>query len=596
MMDTLCSVGSFGKGDVANQEGLQGRVFTNLLTYDVGADTDAPKTIKEAVQVASLSKYGRVLWGALQRSGATADQWLVDFAALKISGAERRVPEAHEIDQRCAVALFAARTNVEIGVHTTLPQGLVVSHMAHLDGLDAFGNPHASYPSDPILSLGAAKVLGGRGVYLQALKHLNLLVRSSQVQPGFRGELLTQLLTLRAYDELVFADGVYQARPVTVRDFLKKLFGLEDFAKFEKLGLLTAANSKVLDGYVHLTHYTPLYDYEPSRADLLWFLRRGAGVVCQHNQQDFDLVVPVLLQESVDEGAPAKTKTAVPAKADPIEYQRRFRASVSERAGAEVGERVAAAAGHLDRMGPSEAVFVVPAPPLASSATVERDGGEEEDPHGKRKMPASSPSLQPSSPATPTPTTPTRGNGTTVLQAEHVSYISIQCKNLMSSVWRSNPKLSPGKPLETSGQTSRPHMFVVAVFTENQASDVYTTSEPPADASGLSVVWLNGHHAVREQLGGDEIAEQLAELPRRFGDPTQLGQGEAMWKVLQHPGTYGTEVDLEMLTNVQAALDTGSASPAAGAQRRTTRRRPRTIRPATRRSQRISSCVGKPNQ
>jgi len=302
MMDTLCSVKSFGAGT---------EVFTDLLTRDLGRRPAG--AIEEAVQLRHLVGYGRPLWQAIAEADPHAVELILDIAVGKIAGraqgAARLEVSRRNEDEDLLVALLAIRVPMQIVACSELAQRLVSSRLAILDDVDKEGSLYVSYMSEPVLALAAAKVLSVESNYVLALERLCLSVRQRSVLPGLREEMLTQVLTLRAYDRLVFKAGEYRPRTVRVGRFLKKLLGAEDFGKLEQLGLVTEANRGVMRGFVHLTHYVQLHHRDPpTRADLREYLARGAGLVCRAGQEGYDLVIPVLLEEKVSEGSPCLTK------------------------------------------------------------------------------------------------------------------------------------------------------------------------------------------------------------------------------------------------------------------------------------------------
>ena len=147
---------------------------------------------------------------------------------------------------------------------------------------------------------------------------------SSHSKPGDRGELIAQVLCMRAFDRvfmLVNEPKNYPRCP-TVQEFLRELVGDEKKVK----AILDLSQNKekdlelLLKGKVNFNHFTQIYGYTPTRADMTAFMKRRAAIACQAGQAGIDFIIPVLLEKTVNSD-PVSSPTEIELAKEPSMFE-----------------------------------------------------------------------------------------------------------------------------------------------------------------------------------------------------------------------------------------------------------------------------------
>ena len=289
-------------------------------------------------ELRNLVKLGQPLWYATYEDSGDS---VISMAFLRLI-CQKNLASHFPLEISHAAALVASRTSLNMNPFAKLATELVGSHMAHLSYFDVVRKTSmASYPSDPILALASRRLWevaapdNASSLLSRSLTIVSHLMQSAEVAPGARGELVAQILCLRAADQYYSDSGISNpmgapGRPEVMRvegwvRFLLDLdplsLGTEDqpplakrfrkgkgdasagmvgrYAEFvDRFG--TEENRGILNGAMYLTHFIKVDGYCPNRTDLLAFLHRGAGVVCKNNQAGIDLIIPVLMSSSVE--------------------------------------------------------------------------------------------------------------------------------------------------------------------------------------------------------------------------------------------------------------------------------------------------------
>lgn len=163
-----------------------------------------------------------------------------------------------------------------------------------------------------------------------------------------------------------------------------------------------------------------------------------------------------------------------------------------------------------------------------------------------------------------------------------MSYIVVQCKNMMSSDSRANPDLTPIHPPEKEeetenkaqltlvgkrsnmgkrslkGATARPYIVLGMFFSRLEETDVYEIKykDFKVPRNCLQFVLLNGQYVVGEEGElGKKIASQMTTLLREFSDPANLDKATSMWNRLENAPKYGTITDGEKLRETKEAVE-----------------------------------------
>ena len=65
---------------------------------------------------------------------------------------------------------------------------------------------YITYPSEPILSEAAARLMMSQEFYNSMIIKLSNQVSKSKIEGGYRGELVARLLLLRCYDQVILSN------------------------------------------------------------------------------------------------------------------------------------------------------------------------------------------------------------------------------------------------------------------------------------------------------------------------------------------------------------------------------------------------------
>jgi len=125
------------------------------------------------------------------------------------------------------LAVLAPRLALTIGPYTSEASELIASHLAVLTRTDDERHLRTVYPSEPILAEASARLTHTYG-WANPLRALVHYVQGGIVEAGFKGELITKIVSLMAMDRAlsripVAEDRWPHSRPIPVSDFLNQL-------------------------------------------------------------------------------------------------------------------------------------------------------------------------------------------------------------------------------------------------------------------------------------------------------------------------------------------------------------------------------------
>ncbi|KAF8343175.1 uncharacterized protein EI90DRAFT_3115693 [Cantharellus anzutake] len=252
-----------------------------------------------------ISQYGRPLWRAMLPM--PGDE-LINVAAYKLTAAEVR--GFHAGNKLHVFAVLSQRLCLDLVLASAeaaeLADRSVSHHLRLLTGLsvnNAILYTHS--PSEPILALGAARILyhpdAPNGLLRSVLETLSKgLCHAGLVEKGLMGELAARFLLLTARDFAAPVDGKHRnfLKPVRLLDVLQTLFGGNGWCD-------RSVKTAFCDAFVNFTHWTITKNFlpqMPSRKLLANLWARGAILQCCFNQTSIDFLCPVYFG-SVEPGA-----------------------------------------------------------------------------------------------------------------------------------------------------------------------------------------------------------------------------------------------------------------------------------------------------
>jgi len=157
--------------------------------------------------------------------------------------------------------------------------------------------------SEPLLAEAASQIMRGSGV--NPVRHLANHSDLHCVDRGRRGELVAALIIMQARDAAVAAEfSRHRRRWVSVSDFMQALLPEEPYIKLQA-SLPTswrAGEDRVFadtfqDYAMWFNHVIRIEKDRLINAEYLWsFITRGAMILCTHNQNGVDIVIPLCLK------------------------------------------------------------------------------------------------------------------------------------------------------------------------------------------------------------------------------------------------------------------------------------------------------------
>lgn len=212
---------------------------------------------------------------------------IVNFASEKLVGGHIKMQESTvDKDKADVIAALSSKVFFLIRPQSSLPETLVANRMAHLDFVELDRSKvFASYPSDPILSAGATKLLMSE--HMKTFKTLKSISFETAICIGDQGEFLAQLLFCSAID---FINGS-MFKSVSLRSFLTSLFGTNAQKIFEDSFRTPDFWSTTK---VFFNHFTRI-NCDLTLNILSFMFSRCAAILSKKGQSGFDLVIPVVL-------------------------------------------------------------------------------------------------------------------------------------------------------------------------------------------------------------------------------------------------------------------------------------------------------------
>lgn len=606
-MDTLSELNVLFPSTVFSSErmrmgGCKMGVYTDLTTWDIGAHMhkdQIPKTIQESVRTGCMSLYGRPYWSSLRDVGDVDE--IIKAAGAKLCATYGNLSTS-KVSNLALLAAIANRVNIDVNPAFRLTPELVGSHLGYLDHYDEEMGPkvlHISYPSDPIVSAAASMVFQTHPALIgAALEQLRAHAQSRMVEPGERGELVAQILCTLVMEEL--AKSTKSAIPV--RAFLEMLCG-SDYSRYVSKGMENdGMGETLLSGLMNFNHFIKVAGYTPSREDMAGFLRRRAAIVCKDCQWGIDLIIPIVLPKAFDKPVSRPATTV-----ESGEAQGKISASLISLSEAETVRLGGMSPSKLREAGSLESLT-----DLADSDLTELLGRLEDRNGGGLREIQPNPALEKiltreketASAAVPTLSAQHEdvshvkgdmGEGIPI-EASHVSYILIQCKNHRSAGGffpkqlemfnpfdagieqggprsgtparkRPVPESEGGEggedgtavPLIEYPRENRPYVALGLFFNNTEKCDLRELETYPKSSSHnkdfISLALVNGHRRAAQfrilGKGAANVVEVLEELLAMYPSTLDLARSgcDVTVKSAQKYGYKGTELKVDPFTD-----------------------------------------------
>ncbi|RMZ95168.1 hypothetical protein BpHYR1_022194 [Brachionus plicatilis] len=325
-LDTFSSLSSFmpskwfDPSQRASQSILIEPIYL-LPNWDVFVDIEAIKTPKDSMTFENICSFGRPLWGSLLTTKKSDKKYnqisCKDFVSLakgKLVGGG--IKNLNEFIINDSLAILSCRIGTIRPLLTSTCQDLVAKNMAVCTYANYEKNIFKiEYPSEPFLSNAAAayfnetistnKMIQSGLFFL--INNLNQAVLNSIVDQGDKGETISKILLLKAYDasvnQLELDDTLdlitKYCSYIKVECFIKNLYGrigLETIIK--QLGL--KESNKLLNGFVRFNHFV-LAKCSKEKLNLKNLIKRCCAIQCVKTEPGVDFVIPVIY--SLDESS-----------------------------------------------------------------------------------------------------------------------------------------------------------------------------------------------------------------------------------------------------------------------------------------------------
>lgn len=307
--------------------------------FDVLKDEVPPlATANQAADPSHMQKYGRPLWSSLLQSEfwTTAIQKLLGTAKF-VRG--KRKTCFNILASRLALQFVPTRTSdtASFGRQATFARDAVDRHMRILKAVDIDAVMHIDSPSEPVLATAAAlimmpspsqtvgetpvfqqKVPNRYGSILETLSTMCLASADVDILKGIRGELMTRLLFLTAWDALksqkaefkISEDQHRRARchsePEPLEAILRGIVELDSDSKKRVQEHIQGVCQKVrerqsshtnVNVWTRFTHFDHLkVTVSEISPEYLWYCwKRGVAIQMPHIQYGIDGIIPVFV-------------------------------------------------------------------------------------------------------------------------------------------------------------------------------------------------------------------------------------------------------------------------------------------------------------
>jgi hypothetical protein len=279
-------------------------LFTDLLVpsnYMTQLRNPTYKFLLERDPYQTVFHFGRPLWSSFlkQNYGYT-----MNMAKRKILMSEGWDKLDSDIKRKMvSLAIFSMRTSLAIEYGQTFGQELVANYMATLFHINLNSEELSfKYLSEPILSEVCAELMKENEPLKQMLNYLHSYVkRLNSNATGYIGEIVAEIILLlandRAHDyqnQKKRLNKLY-SEPITVYQFLASLIGETKFNSMENKDLIS---SDILKALVCFTHFIQKLDNVNYESTCIDFLGRCAAGQFKAYQENFDLFIPIILENN----------------------------------------------------------------------------------------------------------------------------------------------------------------------------------------------------------------------------------------------------------------------------------------------------------
>jgi hypothetical protein len=254
-----------------------------------------------------LFKMGRPFWGAcLIQGGNTVVDSILKIAKSKIVGGTTfdnwltKVNNESSLNENEAISILGSRLAINICPYSQVSHNLVSDFLALCLWISKDRRALASKMcSEPILSHASAIVYDRMNQQAQ-MKALDILAQSMKkgiVEAGYRGELVSRVLFILAWDSIwrsikPLAGEINITRKVKVKTYLQHLLSESVMDSLKDWTFLDD------DFWVFFTHFITL-NYTPGKAAILSCMKRGAAIICRQNEWGIDLIIPMIRKSTI---------------------------------------------------------------------------------------------------------------------------------------------------------------------------------------------------------------------------------------------------------------------------------------------------------
>jgi hypothetical protein len=142
--------------------------------------------------------------------------------------------------------------------------------------------------------------------YAKAIKDLTKSITVGEVNVGYVGELVAQLLFILARDQMTIPSGVTSSIDADLASFINSEVDLSDFLhQFCNISACHSSGSDNLEALyprgaatLRLSHFVSISYTLSKREELVSAYNRGAGLVCKAGQRGVDMIVPIKFSTS----------------------------------------------------------------------------------------------------------------------------------------------------------------------------------------------------------------------------------------------------------------------------------------------------------
>lgn len=285
-----------------------------------------------------LFYHGRPLWGALIESNKKENkvdhaisydlqlQNLMSFVMHKLIFSEKWADINPKNDENnfdkifAAIALISVRTSFNISFKIPQSTKMITKHLSTLYYISQERTEcEFRYFSEPILASGnlknnfeifqkkinflyflaSAQIMSNERNYYDILNNFNYYIQETDLEiTGGIGEIISQIILLRAFDKAAASQilqNKYYSNSVTVKDFLKQLFGNQI--------LIDTVDNHVLSGIVSFNHFIKRIGEDSNKSlnyDVILsrFIARCAAGHFENRHEGIDFFIPIVFENN----------------------------------------------------------------------------------------------------------------------------------------------------------------------------------------------------------------------------------------------------------------------------------------------------------